>query len=161
MLADRIQLYSKRLSNLQQQELLEAGDESQAYCDMGTEEVMQSNVDDVQFPTLDEVMDEGGSDTIPFKLVEENIVYRIVEARNVTTRNGDTMVLTLKDQAGTVVKCYTSSLVEREMNRLMQVMRGEGKDVHFLTKLRSKKAKDSGNTYYDFKITTREKKCIQ
>ena len=106
-------------------------------------------------------MDEVGSDTIPFKLIKENIVYRIIEARNVTTWNGDTMVLTLKDQAGTVVKCYASSLVEREMNRLMRVMRGEGKDVHFLTKLRSKKAKDSGNTYYDFKITTQEKKCIQ
>ena len=111
--------------------------------------------EDIQFPTLDEVLDKVANDTIPFKLVEENIVYRIVEARNVATRNGDAMVLTLKDRTGTVVICYASSLVEREVNRLMWRENG---DVHFLTKLRSKKAKDSGNTYFNFRITTRANK---
>ena len=114
--------------------------------------------EDLQFPTLDEVLDKVYSDTIPFKLIEENIVYRIVEIRNFMTRNGDTMVLTLKDRAGTIVKCYASSLVERELNRLMWRKNNDDKDVHFLTKLKSKRGKDSGNAYYDFKITTREKK---
>ena len=116
---------------------------------------MASGADDVQFPTLDEVLDRVDNDTIPFKLVEENIVYRIVEARNVVTRTGDTMVLTLKDRAGAIVKCYTSSLVEREVNRLMW---RENEDIHFLTKLQSKKAKGSGNTYFNFRITTGVKK---
>ena len=131
---------------------------------MNYEEVLQfpdassreeSKEEDVQFPTLDEVLDKVYSDTLPFKLVGENIVYRIIEARNFMTRNGDTMVLTLKDQAGTIVKCYATSLVEREVNRLTW---RKNKDVHFLTKLQMKRGKDSGNTYYNFKITTREKK---
>ena len=138
-----------------QEELLEAGDGSQVYCVAcysGGEALAVEENDSVQFPTLEEV--NQAVDTIPFKRVEENVVYQIVDVTSIETRKGEASVLTLKDRSGIIVKCYASNLVEKSLKHLE--LQGVGK-VHFLTKLGTKTAKESGYSYYNFKIITRKR----
>ena len=103
--------------------------------------------DDVDFPTLVEVEAEGGGGDgiIPWKLVKKNIVYRIVDSQDVVMRNGSTLILTLKDVDGEIVKCYTTSIIERDL-RKNQKNRND-RCVYFITSFG-----------LNFKITTRQRK---
>lgn len=139
----------------QQQELLEAGDGSQVYCDSCYTESHQPSAGGY-FPTLNEMKEAPSSDTIPFKSVKDNIVYRIIAVKTISTRFGDAMILTMKDTTGAVVKCFASSLLYAEMKRLM-TRETYNEETQFITKFGVVvSGKESGNTYHKYKLVSRK-----
>ena len=97
------------------------------------------------FPAIEEF--EQINNAIPFREVEQNVPFEIVEIIKQPTKNGESTILTLKRRDGTTINSWTTSLIEKKL----ESMKSDGKRKYILSRGRRTTEK-TGKEYYDFKI---------
>ena len=105
-----------------------------------------------EFPSVEEFGEEDKEQfvTIPWREVDVNIPFEIINTRVVNTKNGDGMVMDLQKVDGTIVKAWATTLIKGKLS-VMSKRDAASRRTYILS--RGKKiAQKSKNSYYDFKI---------
>ena len=97
------------------------------------------------FPAIEEF--EQINNAIPFREVEQNVPFEIVEIIKQPTKNGESTILTLKRRDGTTINSWVTSLIEKKL----ESMKSDGKRKYILSR-RRRTTEKTGKEYYDFKI---------
>ena len=110
------------------------------------------------FPTSSEMFDDFPAieefeqiNAIPFREVEQNVPFEIVEIMKQPTKNGESTILTLKGRDGTTINSWATSLIEQKLESMKS---GDGKRKYILSCGR-RTSERTGTQYYDFKIICR------
>ena len=98
---------------------------------------------------------KGDGDIIALKKVNERVVYKIVNIKDIITSKDSSIILTLKASDGKIIKCYGTSVIQRELADRLR--KDSNNDDLFITSLGKKTAEASKNTYYNFKIISKSK----
>ena len=97
------------------------------------------------FPAIEEF--EQINNAIPFREVEQNTPFEIMEIIKQPTKNGESTILTLKKRDGTTINSWATSLIEKKL----ESMKSDGKRKYILSRGR-RTTERTGKEYYDFKI---------
>ena len=97
------------------------------------------------FPAIEEF--EQINNAIPFREVEQNTPFEIMEIIKQPTKNGESTILTLKRRDGTTINSWATSLIEKKL----ESMKSDGKRKYILSRGR-RTTERTGTVYYDFKI---------
>ena len=87
--------------------------------------------------------------TIPWREVEYNTPWKVLEIEEMMTVNGKKMVLTLQKQDSTIVKAWTTDIIKEN---LLKKQSCNGMKNLYILSLGLKKSEKSNKSYYDFKI---------
>ena len=63
---------------------------------------MAADFTEEEFPTMEAFQDEDRA--IPCREVERNTPFKIMKEENITTKNGEAIILTLKSGSGTILR---------------------------------------------------------
>ena len=109
---------------------------------------ISSNSDD-DFPSNAEfVKDE--EKAIPWRDVECNVPFKVLQMDEVTTVNGKAMIVKLQKRDNTIVKAWTTKIIKENLLKT-QACKENKKNMYILSRGKTI-AKKSQNCYYDFKI---------
>ena len=109
------------------------------------EEVGQGN----DFPTVAEFKKEEET-AIPWRDVECNIPLKVLETNEISTVNGNALIVKMKKRDDTIIKAWATNTIKENLLKKQTSNRG-AKNMYIMS--RGKKvAHKSKNTYYDFKI---------
>ena len=83
---------------------------------MDADDFVADSKPDELFPTLKEMETlKSDGDIIAWKKVNEHVVYTIVNKKDIITSKGLTIILTLKASDYKIIKCYGTSVIQREL----------------------------------------------
>ena len=99
-----------------------------------------------EFPAIEEF--EQINNAIPFREVEQNVPFEIMEIMKQPTKNGESTILALKKRDGTTINSWATSLIEKKLESMKS---DDGKRKYILSRGR-RTAEKTGKEYYDFKI---------
>ena len=99
------------------------------------------------FPAIEEF--EQINNAIPFREVEQNTPFEIMEIIKQPTKNGESTIVTLKRRDGTTINSWATSLIEKKLESMKSG--GDGKRKYILSRGR-RTSERTGTQYYDFKI---------
>ena len=102
--------------------------------------------DDSNFPS-----DEERANTIPWRNVVQNTWLMIMGMDIIDTASGKKLIIYLKNWNGTLVKAWTTKIIEKNIT-LKNAPKDEEKKL-FITSLGEKTAEKTKHVYYNFKIT--------
>ena len=101
--------------------------------------------DSVDFPSNAEFME----DAIPWRNVECNIQFKVLQLNEITTVNSQDMIVKFQKCDNTIVKAWTTKIIRENLLRAKAC--NEKKNMYILSRGKAI-AKRSKNIYYDFKI---------
>ena len=107
--------------------------------------------DDSSFPS-DNYAGEDEEKAIPWRNVVQNTWLMIMGMDIVNTINGKSMIVYLKDRNSTLIKAWTTKIIEKNI-MLKNTSKDEKKKL-FIMSLGMKTAEKTKRMYYNFKITT-------
>ena len=109
------------------------------------------------FPSAEEMVDEYPSteefestNAIPWREVERNVPFKIIEIVSQPTKKGEGTILVLKKSDGSIIRAWTTKLIDNSLKS----MKNDGGCKYILSR-GEKTAEKTGNEYYDFKIICR------
>ena len=76
--------------------------------------------------------------------VSEDVVYKMVNKKDIIISKGSSIILTLKASNSKIIKCYGTSVIQRELTERLQKV--SNNDDLFITSLGKKTAEVSRNT---------------
>ena len=102
------------------------------------------------FP-IEEEFDSSANDAIPWRDVERNVTLKIVEIVRQPTKNGEGAILVLKKRDGTMIRTWTTKLINEELKS----MQSDDTRCKYILSRGKRTSEKTGNNYYDFKIICR------
>ena len=102
-----------------------------------------------EFPIEEEF--ESSANVIPWREVEQNVTLKIVEVVRQPTKNGEGTILILKKRDGTMIRTWTTKLINEELKS----MKSDDTRCKYILSRGKRMSEKSGNNYYDFKIICR------
>ena len=113
------------------------------------EEFMEEGRDNSEFPAVNEFEREE-EPAIPWRNVECNIPFKVIEMNEVSTVNGNALIVRMQRRDNVIVKAWTTNIIKENLLKMKQSCI-HTKNIYIMS--RGKKvAQKSKNSYYDFKI---------
>ena len=122
--------------------------ESEAIDFPNEKEFMEEVEDNNAFPSIAEFTKEEEK-SIPWRDVECNIPFKVLEMNEISTVNGNALIVKMQKSDNTIIKAWTTNIIKE--NLMKKKTSNHTKNIYIMS--RGKKvAQKSKNSYYDFKI---------
>ena len=122
--------------------------ESEAISFPNEEEFMEEAEVNNDFPSEAEFAKEE-ENPIPWRDVECNIPFKVLEMNEISTINGNALIVKMQKRDNTVIKAWTTNIIKENLLKKQKFNRT--KNIYIMS--RGKKiAQKSKNSYYNFKI---------